>query len=118
MNDNFHGTALIITIFFHLSPTSSHLHLLQVENCGRMRGFGLVEMAISSNTIHRNLYENTGIKCNSPSTNIHSNELWLFLINKDIFEKKTCLCHIVSRKKSRKRHDIVYSSFYIYHLQD
>ena len=29
-----HGTAFIIRMyFFHLPPTSSHLHPLQVENC-------------------------------------------------------------------------------------
>ena len=33
-SENFHGTVLIITIsVFHLSPTTSHLHPLQVENC-------------------------------------------------------------------------------------
>ena len=34
-NENFHGTVLIITTiyFFHLPPTSSHPHSLQVENC-------------------------------------------------------------------------------------
>ena len=29
----FMGCVLIIAIFFHLPPTSSHLHPLQVENC-------------------------------------------------------------------------------------
>ena len=33
-----HGTVLKInSIFFYLSPTSSHFHPLQVENCGRMK---------------------------------------------------------------------------------